>query len=269
MLGLAGSVAAAIASLMLGQAGVSPPPSDPVQLAAGLNSAQQVIDSPSSSVATLTRVGRFVQLATGVLRKQSPSARRETLARLDDPAAATIRADLAAAAALSQIPGPQIKSLPPWRIIQPPAPNTLLGYFKAAQAQFGVPWEYLAAIEMIETDFGRADGLSTAGAEGPMQFIPSTWAAYGRGNVRSPRDAIFGAARYLVASGAPGDMAGAIYHYNPSGFYVSAVQTYANRMRSDPRAYYGYYFWQVIFGDVHGTYILPLGFPKVPAIPLR
>jgi hypothetical protein len=63
-------------------------------------------------------------------------------------------------------------------------------------------------------------------------------------------------------------MAGAIYHYNPSSHYVSAVQDYAGRMRSDPRIYYGYYYWQVIFADVHGTFILPLGFPKVKAIPL-
>lgn len=269
MQGLVGSLAAVIATLTLGvgTAG-SAGPSRPVQLAADLNAAQQQIDARSTSTAALTAAGRFIQLATRELRAQSSSARRATLAGLDGPTAATMRANLAAAAALSQLGTPR-NSLPAWRVIQPPAPSTLLGYFKAAQARSGVPWEYLAAIEMIETQFGRVDGLSTAGAEGPMQFIPSTWAAYGSGNVHNPRDAIFGAARYLVASGAPGDMAGAIYHYNPSDYYVRAVEAYANRMRSDPRVYYGYYYWHVMFTDIHGTFILPAGFPKVRAIPLR
>jgi hypothetical protein len=63
-------------------------------------------------------------------------------------------------------------------------------------------------------------------------------------------------------------MAGAVYHYNPSADYVRAVRAYATRMGSDPRIYYAYYHWQVIFSDVRGSFILPLGFPKVPAIPL-
>jgi membrane-bound lytic murein transglycosylase B len=203
MPGLVGSVVAAIAALTLGVSGVGAGlPGGPVQLASELNAAQRLVDARSASTAALTAAGRFIQLATRELRAQSPSARRATLAGLDGSTAATMRANLAAAAALSELGTPR-KSLPAWRIIRPPAPDTLLGYFKAAQAGFGVPWEYLAAIEMIETQFGRVDGLSTAGAEGPMQFIPSTWAAYGSGNVHNPRDAIFAAARYLVANGAP------------------------------------------------------------------
>lgn len=268
MQGLVGSVVGALASLILGvSVGGSTVPANPVQLAADLNVAQQLIDARSSSTTQLTSAGRFIQLATRELRAQSSTARRATLARLDRPTLATMRANLAAAAALSALNPPR-KALPAWRIIQSPKPNTLLGYFKAAQSRFGVRWEYLAAIEMIETHFGRVDGLSTVGAEGPMQFMQSTWGAYGIGNVHNPRDAIFGAARYLVASGAPRDMAGAIFHYNPSKDYVRAVEAYASRMRSDPRIYYGYYYWQVLFAKVHGTFILPLGYPKVKAIRL-
>ena len=155
------------------------------------------------------------------------------------------------------------KSLPPWRIIEPPGPQTLLGYFKAAQARFHVPWQYLAAIELVETQFGRVRGLSTAGAEGPMQFLPATWARYGRGNVNDPRAAIEGAARYLTANGAPQDMPDALLHYNPSRDYVTAVRDYATRMRADARAYYGYYWWQVFYTRRGRTFILPTGFPKV------
>ena len=71
-----------------------------------------------------------------------------------------------AAMALARLVSPR-RSFPAWRILAPPAPATLLAYFKAAQARFGVPWEYLAAIEFVETRFGRVHGLSTAGAEGP------------------------------------------------------------------------------------------------------
>src|ERR671918_212928 len=87
---------------------------------------------------------------------------------------------------------------------------------------------------------------SWAGALGPMQFLPSTWRAYGLGgNVHDPRDAILGAANYLRASGAPRDYRRALYAYNPSSSYVEAVVRYAEGMRRDRRAFYAYYSWQV------------------------
>ena len=93
-----------------------------------------------------------------------------------------------------------------------------------------VPWTYLAAINLVETRMGRIRGTSTAGARGPMQFIPATWAAYGAGgDVNDPGDAILGAARLLKANGAPGDMAGALWHYNQSASYVRAVSAYAQQ----------------------------------------
>jgi hypothetical protein len=178
-----------------------------------------------------------------------------------------MRTNLDAAAALAGIVSPQV-GLPRWRIVQPPAPNTLLGYFRAAQARFRVPWEDLAAIEFIESRFGRIQGLSPAGAQGPMQFMTATWARYGIGEVDNQRDAILGAARYLAANGAPGDMAAALYRYNNSRDYVRAVQDYASQMREDVRAYYGYYYWQVLYARVGGTVILPVGYPKARPIPV-
>jgi membrane-bound lytic murein transglycosylase B len=105
--------------------------------------------------------------------------------------------------------------------------------------------DILAAINFIESNFGRLRNNSNAGAVGPMQFIPATWAAYGLGgDIRDPHDAIIGAANYLHANGAPHDYARAIYHYNPSPLYVNAVLRYARAMRRDPRTFAVYWSWQ-------------------------
>jgi hypothetical protein len=242
-------------------------PADRTELRADLVLAQRVVDDPSSSARELASAGQFEQLATQDLARRSRSAQRATVAGLEPPTAAAMRADLGAASALARLNIPR-KSLPRWRIVQPPAPQTLLGYFKSTQARLHVPWQYLAAIEFVETKFGRIQGLSLAGADGPMQFMPATWARYGRGDVHDQRAAIEGAARYLTANGAPRDMADALYHYNPSIDYVRAVSAYANHMRADPRAYYGYYWWQVILALRGRRLILPVGYPKVRPVPV-
>jgi hypothetical protein len=243
-------------------------PADRTELQADLNAAQGIVDDPSSSAQSLASAGQFEQLATQDLARRPPAAQRATIAGLEPRAAGAMRADLTAADALARLNTPR-QSLPRWRIVQPPPAQTLLGYFKSTQARFGVPWQYLAAIEFVETKFGRIHGLSTAGADGPMQFIPATWARYGRGDVHDQRAAIEGAARYLTANGAPRDMADALYHYNPSLDYVRAVSAYANNMRADPRAYDGYYWWQVILAVRRRRLILPVGYPKVRAVPVR
>jgi len=76
------------------------------------------------------------------------------------------------------------------------------------------------------------------------------------------------AARLLAANGAPADMAGALRHYNDSQDYVAAVTDYARHMARDPRAYYGYETWQVIYTYDHRTVILPVGFPAIRPAPL-
>ncbi|MER6507916.1 lytic murein transglycosylase [Nonomuraea sp. NPDC001636] len=122
----------------------------------------------------------------------------------------------------------------------------LLGHFKRAERRFGVEWEVLASVMFVETKFGRVRADSHAGAQGPMQFMPATWRAYGLGgDVQNPRDAVMGAANYLHASGAPRDYRRALHAYNPSQTYVDAVLLHARQMRRDPRAYYAYYNWQV------------------------
>jgi membrane-bound lytic murein transglycosylase B len=129
----------------------------------------------------------------------------------------------------------------------PAAPaGRLLGFYHQAQRRFGVAWNVLASVNFVETDFNRIRSSSSAGAQGPMQFIPSTWHEYGLGgNLHDPHDAVLGAANYLHRSGAPRSYQRALYAYNPSPLYVNAVLRYARRMAADRRAFYGYYAWQV------------------------
>ncbi len=144
-----------------------------------------------------------------------------------------------------------------------PAPlEQLLAYYKESEARFGVPWYYLAAINLVETRMGRIRGDSYAGAQGPMQFMPATWNAYGDGgDINDTHDAIMGAGRYLKASGAPAKMAQAIWHYNHDEDYVDAVTKYALVMRDDPSAFRGFYGWQVYFINATGVHLLPVGYP--------
>ncbi len=109
-------------------------------------------------------------------------------------------------------------------------PPFLLSIYQAAGIQYGVPWEVLAAINEVETDYGRNLNVSSAGALGWMQFMPGSWQTYGvdanedgREDPYSPVDAIFAAARYLKAAGAGTDLAKAIFAYNHADWYVDSV----------------------------------------------
>ena len=109
-------------------------------------------------------------------------------------------------------------------------PANYLADFKKAGTQYGIPWTVLAAIGEVESGDGQNDGPSSAGALGPMQFEPPTWALYGDGgDIMNPDDAIPAAARLLVASGAPGNLQQAIFAYNHSESYVQLVLFWAAR----------------------------------------
>jgi soluble lytic murein transglycosylase-like protein len=122
--------------------------------------------------------------------------------------------------------------------------DALVGFYAEAQKSYGVDWSYFASINYIESNFGRINGPSSAGAQGPMQFLPGTWANYGEGgNINDPHDSILAAARYLVHYGAPGNMRQAIWHYNPDYDYVDAVEFFARAFRADPTWLDRMYYW--------------------------
>ncbi len=124
--------------------------------------------------------------------------------------------------------------------------DRLLAHYREAEARFRVRPRVLASINLIESGFNRIRNNSTAGAQGPMQFIPSTWRAYGMGgNIRDPHDAILGAANYLRASGAPRAYRRALYAYNHSGLYVEAVLRYAKAIARDPHTFYVLHSWHI------------------------
>ena len=128
--------------------------------------------------------------------------------------------------------------------------DVLRGHYRRAWRRFEVGPPLLAAVNFVESAFGRLRNRSVSGARGPMQFIPATWAAYGLGgDISDPRDAILGAANYLSASGAPGNETRALFSYNPSSAYVRAISRYARLIRADWRAFYAYYAWAVYVGD--------------------
>jgi cell wall-associated NlpC family hydrolase len=116
----------------------------------------------------------------------------------------------------------------------PMAFGALRGIWEAAGNQYGIPWEVLAAINKVETNFGQNLGPSSAGAVGWMQFMPSTWARWGVdangdgvADPNNPTDAIFSAARYLAGCGGQYDIARAVYCYNHSSSYVNDVLSLA------------------------------------------
>ena len=126
-----------------------------------------------------------------------------------------------------------------------PAPlSDLVSFYREAQSRYRVGWNYLAAVNLVETKFGRVKRNSVAGAQGPMQFIPPTWRIYGNGgDIHDPHDAILGAANLLHANGAPPRYSRALRAYNDSGLYVDAVTRFAREIAANPYGVYYLYCW--------------------------
>ena len=183
-----------------------------------------------------------------------PSLASRVIAALPARLRQSARDNVAAGRSLIRLaPKKPPKTQPAIRVGPAEPPQRLLGWYRKAQRRFGVGWHVLAAINLVETGYGRMRNNSYAGAQGPMQFIPSTWRAYGMGgNVRDPHDAIMGAANYLRASGAPGNYRRAIHAYNPSNLYVDAIVRYARQIQRRPERFYGYWSWQVFVRTPQG-----------------
>ena len=127
---------------------------------------------------------------------------------------------------------------------------------------FAGDWYVLAAVGKIESNHGENMGPSSAGAMGPMQFLPSTWSAYGvdgngdgDANIMDPKDAIPAAAAYLKAGGAPDDWYAALFTYNHAGWYVEEVLAIAESYR------------RIHGDDTVGPYLEPATPPTIQAPP--
>jgi soluble lytic murein transglycosylase-like protein len=192
---------------------------------------QDVIDRSADLQDEIALLGDHPNLATRVIPMLGGSLRAE-INRLYAARRALLRLSA----------GSKHKKL---KLGQRPPLADLVSFYDDAESRFGVGVNYLAAIHLVETKFGRVISNSVAGAQGPMQFIPSTWQIYGHGgNIRDPHDAILAAARLLRANGAPGRYGPALRAYNPSGLYVEAVTRYARELDKDPYALYFLYSWE-------------------------
>jgi hypothetical protein len=242
--------------------------SEPVQLADDLVADEQALRDPSAAEPALAAAARRQQAAyraigrhpewDAITRPRIPPSLLDVYDRNVDA-----RRQLRAMAHVEDM-------LPAWRIEPPTPADELLGYYREAESQSGVDWNYLAAINLIETGFGRVVGVSDAGAQGPMQFLPSTFAAYGGdGDINSPRDSIMAAGRYLAAHGFANDRDNAIYHYNNAHEYVQAVNQYAAVLAADPAAFAGYYRWDVYYYTTAGDVLLPIGYAAMSPIPVE
>jgi hypothetical protein len=144
------------------------------------------------------------------------------------------------------LPNPAQIGVPNFFIDSFAIPPFLLPIYQAAGIEYDVPWQVLAAINEIETDYGRNLSVSTAGAVGWMQFLPSTWKKYGvdatgagYADPYNPVDAIFTAARYLNAAGASKNLPRSIFAYNHAQWYVQSVLLRAKLIGGMPNSLIG------------------------------
>jgi soluble lytic murein transglycosylase-like protein len=201
------------------------PPPPPAELAA------QLLRADADLRQRVTTEAADAEQLVELRLAKSPSLQRAVVRLLPPRLARDVTDDVLARRDLLKLapkkPGPPIRLGPALPV------ERLRALYAEGQRRTGVAWQVLAAVNFVESDFGRLREPSASGAQGPMQFMPSTWAAYGRGDVHRPRDAILAAARYLRAAGAPADVRAALLRYNPSSFYVDAVERYAGRIRRE------------------------------------
>jgi membrane-bound lytic murein transglycosylase B len=192
------------------------------------------------SVARPALTQQLLELRLG----DDPRLAGRVLAKLPAPMARDVADDVAARRELARLTTP--RPLSAFRVGTAAPAAQLRRWYGEAQRRSGVAWQALAAVNYVESDFGRLRNESVAGAQGPMQFIPSTWRAYGRGDVHDPHAAILAAGRFLRAADAARSLRSALYRYNPSPAYVDAILRYTSRIRRDERAFLVFYSRQLI-----------------------
>ena len=234
----------------------------PEALADQIAVAEAAIRDPSTPELDLARAGLAQQVAYRTLGGH-PEWDDVVLAALPAELRSSVRRHAAARREFRGMHVTPSDTLPAWRIVAPRPADELLSIYEEAGDEFDIPWSVLAAIHLVETGTGRIRGTSTAGAQGPMQFLPATWAAYGGGgDINDTHDAIAGAARYLAANNGATDLDHALFRYNHSARYVRGVRLYADLLAEHPRAFLGLHQWGVWYLTSEGEVYLPVGYEQ-------
>ena len=246
-------------------------PAEPAELATLLAAVEQALRDSATPAEALPDLGHQQQVIYRVLSTDQPRS-QQVVNALPPRWRSVAERHLAARrefVRMSRGRGP--KKLPAWRIIPPEPAANLLSYYRKAEAATGIKWEVLAAVNLVETGMGRIDGISVANAQGPMQFLPTTWAepGIGIGDILDPNDAIQAAARYLVRRGGLQDIRRGLWGYNNSDYYGRAVLLYASLMKEDPAAYTGLYHWEIHFNAADGDLWLPVGYNQPQRITVQ
>ena len=250
--------------------GLRPPAAatDPAALAAQIAKAESLLRDPASDPEAI---------ATAALLQQVTYRQLGVHPEWDDAVRAALPEHLHSAVAMQAAARREFRGMhkvlatevPAWEIVAPAPAAELMAAYREAEATFGIPWRYLAAINLVETGLGRIRGTSTAGAQGPMQFMPATWAAYGAGgDINNTRDAILGAGRYLAANNGATDIDNALYRYNHSDNYVRGVKLYADLIVEHPGAFDAFYRWGIWYTTDHGDLYLPVGYRETARVPV-
>ncbi len=194
---------------------------------------QQFSQGASPGATPSSSHGRAAGSAAQPGEHEAPGAGGRRGSKAAAPSALTPSLPLALGESLTGVPGFFVESFG--------VPPFLLPIFQAAGTAYGVPWQVLAAINQIETDYGRDLSVSSAGAEGWMQFLPAEWAQYGVDangdgykDPYNPADAIFAAARYLRAAGGEENIRAGVFAYNHSQAYVDSVMLRAQLLGGTP-----------------------------------
>jgi membrane-bound lytic murein transglycosylase B len=213
------------------------------------------LESPPAVVRHLRADERALRTATGAKFVAIARDRQlviRTLARNPAQAAAVARLapserdDLAARRDLNELSAGSPAQVGGVSVGRARRAGKLLSFYREAQRRFGIRWELLAAINFVESDFGRARTTARADAQGPMQFEPATWRAYGLGgDVYDEQDAILAAANLLAANGGRTNERAALGHYNLSPLYWDAVLHLTHRMATVTTAFREYYAWKL------------------------